>query len=101
MYTQDRNLDSVKCTLRTGIRTVGSVQSGQKSGQWEVYAHGIGTVCSVHAGQESVQWEMYTHDRNQDIGKCTLRTEIEILCSVHSGQESRQWEVYTQGIGTV
>ena len=42
MYTQDRNLDRVECTIRTLI----------------------GTVCSVHSGQESGQCEMYTQDRN-------------------------------------
>ena len=90
VYTRDKNRYSGKCTLTTGIRTVGNVHSGQKSRQ-----------CAV-----------YTQDRNQDSGKCTLRESGQ--CAVYTqdrtwdsgkcapGQESRQVGVYNQrGIRTV
>ena len=79
VYTRDKNRYSGKCTLTTGIRTVGNVHSGQKSRQ-----------CAV-----------YTQDRNQDSGKCTLRTGIKTVGSVHSGNRDSVQCTLRTGLGTV
>ena len=81
------NRDSVQCTLRTGLGTVGNVHPEQESRQMEVYnQRGIRTVCSVHS-----YLEVYTHDRNRDSA----------VGSVHSGRESGQCAVQNQDCNAI
>ena len=92
MYTQDRNQDSAKCTLRTGIRTVRSVHSGQESGQREAYTQDRNQgVWKAQPGQESEQCERHTRNRYREFTRAKTKTQLG-QCEVHStGQE-----VYTQ-----
>ena len=101
MYTQDRNQDSVKCAVRTEIRTIGSIRSGNRDSVHCTLRTRIGTACSVHPGHESGQCEVYTLDRNQDSVKCTLRTGIRTIGSIRSrNRDTVQCTLRTR-IGTV
>ena len=93
VYTRDKNRYSGKCTLTTGIRTVGNVHQDRNRDSVQCTLRtGLGTVENVHQDRNQDRWEctireesgqcaVYTH-----IWKCTLMTEIGTV----------QWEVYTQ-----
>ena len=101
VYTLDRNQDSVKRTLRTEIRTMGSARSGNRNSVQCTFGTRIRTVGNVHSRQESGQWEMYTQDRNRDSVQCTLRTGIKTVGSVHSGNRDSAQSTPRTGLGTV
>ena len=92
MYTQDTNRDSVKCTLRAEIRTIGSVHSGNRDSVQCTLRTGLGTVGNVHPGQESRQVGVY----NQESGQCAVYTHI-WKCTLMTGIGTVQWEVYSGG----
>ena len=84
VYTQDRNQDNVKRTLRTGIRECERHNQDRNQNSVKgILGTGIGSVkCITRAKTKAQlgQWEVhstgqevYTQDRHQYSVKCTLR----------------------------